>query len=223
MSLISLIHPSRGRAQKSYDNTYDWVSNANCDVELIVSLDADDDHEKYIRTYSSNWFLDPHGPQRKEIIINNNKSLVEATNHAAKASKGDILVYLSDDFKCFPNWGQTLINEFAKYPGPTLLKVEDCLQKFDVPVLTIPIMNRACYETLGYFFHPDFKSMHCDEQLYWRTKKLGFLKLAPHIKFEHCHVSVGKAQDDETYRRSAANWNHGVMTLRKHKSEGFIR
>jgi hypothetical protein len=50
---------------------------------------------------------------------------------------------------------------------------------------------------------------------------LGALKLAPHLKFEHQHVSVGKAQDDETYRRSAANWEQGKTTLAKHKAAGF--
>lgn len=215
--MISLIHPSRSRPIKSFDNSFDWTNELHgIDYELIVSIDSDDKNKEMYEFLYGDLL-------NTTLLINENKSLVEATNIAAKHSQGDILVYLSDDFKCFPNWGQTLINEFAKYPGPTLLKVDDCLQKFDVPVLTIPIMSRSCYETLGYFFHPDFKSMHCDEQLYWRTKKLGFLKLAPHIKFEHCHVSVGKAQDDETYRRSAANWNHGVMTLRKHKAEGFVR
>lgn len=217
--MISLIHPSRGRAEKANDTANDWIDNAGTEIEYILSVDNSDESKG---AYSKEYYL--FQPKCEWTYIEqDNHSLVEATNHAAKHSKGDILVYLSDDFKCFPNWGQTLINEFSKYQGPTLLKVDDCLQKFDVPVLTIPIMSRSCYETLGYFFHPDFKSMHADEQLYWRTKKLGFLKLAPHIKFEHCHVSVGKAQDDETYRRSAANWNHGVMTFRKHKAEGFVR
>jgi hypothetical protein len=210
--MISLIHPSRGRFEKSFMNHKEWVDKAGVEVETIVSVDLSDPQcQKYIDIYGSMCYA------------TNNQSLVEATNYAAIKATGDILVYLSDDFACFPNWGKVLINEFEKYQGPTLLKVDDCLQKFDVPVLTIPIMNRACYENLGYFFHPDFKSMHCDEHLYWRAKKLGFLKSAPHIKFEHRHVSVGKAQDDDTYRRSAANWDHGVRTFAKHKIEGFVR
>jgi hypothetical protein len=212
--MISLIAPSRGRAQKSFDNSREWITNCGADVELILSLDSDDPQAmRYVYLYGDNSYIE----------INNNSGVVSATNHAAKGSTGDILVYLSDDFKCFDNWGQVLINEFNKYKGPVLLKVDDMLQKFNVEVLTIPIMNRACYEALGYFFHPDFKSMHCDEHLYHRAKKLGFLKFAPHIKFEHQHVSVGKAQDDDTYRRSAANWNHGKETLAKHRRLGFTQ
>lgn len=219
MSLISLIHPSRGRASKSYQNAIEWTEELiryGIDYELIVSLDEDD---KELNAYKL-----LYGSPNVKWIVNQNKSLVEATNAAAKEAKGDILVYLSDDFKCYTNWGRWIINEFNKYQGqPALIKVDDLLQDFYVQVLTIPIMNRACYEALGYFFHPDFKSMHCDEHLYHRAKKLGFLKFAPHIKFEHQHVSVGKAQDDDTYRRSAANWNHGKETLAKHRRLGFTQ
>jgi hypothetical protein len=214
--MISLIAPSRGRPEKSYQNSMDWISKAGCEVEVIVSLDNSDPlAAHYFNTYSS---ADDH----TKLLIRDNKSVVDATNKAAKESTGDILLYLSDDFKCFSDWGKVIEREFAKYTSPALIKVDDCLQKFDVPVLTIPIMNRKCYEALGYFWHPGYKSMFVDEHLYWRTKKLGFLKFAPHIKFEHCHVSVGKAENDETYKRSAANWEQGKALFQKHKAAGFI-
>lgn len=207
---ISLIHPSRGRPQKSFDNVMAWLQLSGVQTELIVSLDRSDPTLKeYQKLYSG-------------AIVNDNTCVVEATNKAASICTGDILVYLSDDFKCFGGWGKTLIEEFKKYGNkPTLIKVDDCLQPFHVRVLTIPIMNRQCYDKLGYFFHPGYKSMFVDEHLYHRTKKLGFLQMAPHIKFEHCHVSVGKAKDDETYRRSAANWEQGKKLMEVHRRMGF--
>lgn len=206
---ISLLHPSRSRPEKSFNNSRMWLHLAGAPCELVVSLDHDDPKLKdYQRLYSG-------------AIVNENISVVDATNKAALASRGDILVYLSDDFECFPNWGQAVIAEFQKHKGPTLIKVDDCLQPFHVAVLTIPIMNRELYDKLGYFFHPGYRSMFVDEHLYHRTKKLGALQMAPHLKFEHRHVSVGKAQDDETYRRSAANWNQGKELFAQHKAMGF--
>jgi hypothetical protein len=210
--MISLLHPSRGRAEKSYQNAMEWINKAGCDVEVILSLDMSDSWYKYTDLYQ----------QDCKVIINYNDSVVEATNKAAKESTGDILLYLSDDFKCFDNWGVAVENEFKKYSGPTLIKVDDCLQRFTVPVLTIPIMNRELYNTLQYFWHPAYKSMFVDEHLYWRSKKLNALQMAPHIKFEHQHVSVGKAENDETYRRSAANWEQGKALFAKHKAAGFV-
>lgn len=214
---ISLIHPSRGRANKSYHNSIYWLSNSGLEnnVELIVIVDTDDNQ----RTDYTIQYTIPLCAAN--LIIGDNTSVVEATNKAAKESTGDILIYLSDDFKCLDNWGELILKEFEGVTEPMLLKVDDCLQKFNIPVLTIPIMNRALYERLGYFWHPEYKSMFCDEDLYWTAHKLGALKFAEHLKFPHEHVSIGKAPDDETYRASAKNWDQGKAVFAKRKAAGF--
>lgn len=217
---ITLLHPSRGRALKSFNNTKRWFEKSGIDMnvtgtplKVIVSIDSDDkEATQYHQLYQSNYAT---------VTVNNNKSVVDATNIAAKKAEGDILIYLSDDFDCPDNWGQLILKEFEGVTEPRLIKVDDMLQPFHVAVLTIPIMNRALYEKLGYFWHPDFKSMFVDEQLYWKAKKLGALKMCPHLKFPHEHVSIGKADNDETYKRSAANWEQGKAMFAKHKASDF--
>lgn len=215
---ISLIHPSRGRPHKSYETAMRWAERAGGKFEIIVSIDDSDPCKKeYMDSYR--FGLDKcYG---WHVLVNNNQSVVEATNVAAKHATGDILIYLSDDFDCPENWADAVVREFYGATGPRLVKVDDCLQPFHVRVLTIPIMNRALYERLGYFFNPQYKSMFCDEHLYHVAAKLGALKMCPHLKFEHKHVSVGKAEDDETYRRSSANWNQGKELFELHKKQGF--
>lgn len=215
---ISLIHPSRGRPVKAFETACEWINKAGVDVEYILSLDHSDDLESYMEASK---FIFNTASGKNYCFINDNKSVVEATNNATQHSSGDVLLYLSDDFKCPEDWGQLIIKEFEGVTEPMLLKVDDCLQRFDAPVLTIPIMNRALYNKLGYFWHPEYKSMFVDEDLYWTAKKLGALKLAPHLKFPHEHVSVGKADNDETYRRSAANWDQGKALFAKRKAAGF--
>jgi len=217
---ISLIHPSRGRPEKSFENSVNWIYMAGTtDVELIISIDSNDSKKETYYDQYRLWRV--NNDQTISIIENDNNSVVEATNKAAKQSTGDILLYLSDDFKCPDNWGQLIIKEFENVRTPMLLKVDDCLQKFDVPVLTIPIMNRMLYSRLGYFWHPGYKSMFVDEDLYWTAKSLNALKFAPQLKFPHDHVSVGKAQDDDTYRRSSANWEQGKAFFKQRKAQGF--
>ncbi len=210
--MISLLHPSRGRPEKSFHNAMEWISKAGCKVELIVSVDIDGDWREYHEIYYSEIAV---------LLVYPNNSVVEATNRAAKEATGDILVYLSDDFKCFDNWGIAVENEFKKHKGPTLIKVDDCLQKFDVPVLTIPMMNRELYNKLGYFWHPAYKSMWVDCDLYETVKRIGALKLAEHLKFPHEHHSIGKAENDETYKRSEANWQQGLEVFNKRKRQNF--
>lgn len=208
---ISLIHPSRGRANKSFINHAEWMLKAKgADVETIVAVDfSDPSYPEYEKLYGSSCYVGQHD------------NVVAATNAAAYRSTGDILIYLSDDFKCPDNWAELVIKEFEGCNEPRLIKVYDCYQKFHIPVLTIPIMNRHLYTRLGYFFHPGYKSMFCDEHLYWVTKKLGALRMCEHLKFEHMHPAAGKSQDDETYKRSAANWTQGQNLFSVHKKAGF--
>lgn len=212
--MISLLHPSRGRPEKAWDTYQKWAYQMTTHLDYILSVDSSDPElQRYKQLFRNSPF---------EIQINDNKSVVEATNVAAKQSKGDILIYLSDDFDCPGGWDIKVLQEFAKYTGPTIIKVDDCLQKFTTAILTIPFMNRAAYNLLGYFWHPGFKSMYVDEYLYWRAVKLEILRLAPHLKFEHLHYSVGKSPIDETYKRSEANWDQGKTLFNKLRLGGFV-
>ena len=206
--MISLIHPSRGRPELAHKTAKKWIQSAGVEVEHILSLDTSD---AQLGAYTA---IDLQ-------CISDNSNVVQATNTAAKKALGDILVYLSDDFDCFDNWVVAIENEVKNFGPLWLLKVDDCLQKFDVPVLTIPIMSRGLYNRLGYFWYPEYRSMFCDEDLYWTCRKLGVIRNAPHLKFEHKHASVGKAPDDETYRRSAKNWDQGKELFNKRKGLGF--
>jgi hypothetical protein len=219
--MITLLHPSRGRAKKAKETFDYWVSQASGQVEIehILSIDKNDPEKiEYLSKFESS----------STIICSDNSCVVEATNKAAKESVGDILVYMSDDFKCPKDWDLHLTDEFDRVvldanhnPRPMLLKVDDDLQKFHIPVLTIPIMNRALYEKLGYFWHPGYKSMFVDEDLFWTVTYNNWLVNCPGLKFPHEHCSNGKAENDETYKRSAANWNQGKAFFAKRRLEGF--
>lgn len=209
---ISLIYPSRGRPDKSFQTYKEWVAKSGCDeIEVILSLDVDD---PLLETYKI-----LYDETDVNVIVNQNKSVVEATNRAAEISTGGILIYLSDDFICPENWAVSILSLMPD--EMMLIKVDDCLQKFEAPVLTIPIMNRELYHHLGYFWHPDYLSMHVDVDLFHTLKKINAIKLCPQLKFPHEHPSNGKAATDETYRRSAANWNQGLKVLERRKATNF--
>lgn len=221
--MITLLHPSRGRAAKSAANTQDWITKAGIppqDLEVIVSLDEDDPQkDEYWKQY-----VPVHALFDKvsfKLIVNHNQSVVDATNHAARVSKGDIMIYLSDDFKCPENWAVLVQKEFEGEDRPLLIKVNDGLQPFDVAVLTIPIMNRALFEKMKYFWFPGYKSMFVDEDLYWTVHKLWAMKMCPQLLFQHEHPANGKAPNDETYIRSSRNWDQGKKLFAERRGAGF--
>jgi glycosyltransferase involved in cell wall biosynthesis len=223
--IISLLHPSYGRPQKARETYEYWMSQAsgNIEIEHILSIDFSDplceDYEM-INTEDGKEFKRFGANSRS--IIDHNSCVVEATNQAAQACKGDILIYLSDDFKCPKDWDVLLLNEFAiAGDGPWLLKVNDGLQKYDVTVLTIPIMNRELYNKLGYFWHPEYKSMHVDVDLFFTVQNIGALKHCRNLLFQHEHHSLGKCENDETYKRSEANWYQGLEVFNRRKALNF--
>jgi hypothetical protein len=209
---ISLLHPSRGRPLRAIQTANFWMKRAVFpeNIEHLLSVDKSDTSLNNYRHLSSG-----------HLLVNNNSSVVEATNQAAKLCTGDILIYLSDDFECPKNWDQLIIDKVKGLKGEWLLKVNDCLQGFDVPVLTIPIMSRALYERLGYFWHTEYKSMFCDEHLYGVCNKNKWIIKAPDLKFPHNHPANGKAKTDQTYKDSNANWGQGKELFKKHKAQNF--
>lgn len=221
---VSLIHPSRGRPEKA-KSTYDyWMSQAAQpeNIEHILSLDfSDQKNEQYGVKDGENYV--PFGSNSR-IVCYHNECVVEATNQAAQVAKGDVLVYLSDDFLSPKGWDVSIQNNFKEVNSqniPCLLKVDDKLQPFYQDVLTIPIMNRALYSKLGCFWNPLYRSMFVDQDLYHVCKNNNWLAFAPDLIFEHQHYSVGKSQRDETYIRSDANWNSGKEIYERRKLEGF--
>lgn len=215
--MISLIHPTRGRAQKSWQTTRRWIERAGVETELIVSIDDNDPaREQYLRQYSNADLF------RTKIISNDNDCVVHAANYAAKEAKGDILIYVSDDFDCPDKWGY-IIQALTAGRSKWLLKVDDGYQPFWKDVLTIPIMDRALYNELGYFFHPAYRSMFVDQDLFYTCKNMGAIIEAKHVIFEHNHYCNKKAQIDDTYRRSDLNWNSGKELYNLRKQQNFPR
>lgn len=220
--MISLIHPSRGRPEQSFKNAVQWIESAGCRVELIVSLDIDDPQKhKYWKLYFGYSFYGRPFYMLGRIIEHQNQSVVEATNQAARGSANDILVYLSDDVQCFPGWGRKIVEVCSQYQGEFLIKPSDGLQKFNSDMVTIPIMSRALYQRLGYFFHPAYKSIYVDNDLYHTCKRMGWLKLHAELQFQHNHPSNGTAPNDETYIRSHAHYAQGKEVFEQRKKQNF--
>ena len=206
--LISLIHPSYGRPEKALATAQNWIRNAGVPVEHIFSLDSGDPMVNYYVNADS-------------TIINNNDCVVQAVNQAAFKAKGDILIYLSDDFDCFEGWAVEIIRIASQYTGEYMIKVSDGLQEFSNQVLTIPIMSRQLYQRLGYFFYPEYKSMWVDVDLYYVCHRMGVIMPHKEILFQHNHYCNGRSKRDDTYNRSDAHFNSGKIIYQRRMRQGF--
>lgn len=200
--MISIIHPSRGRPKKSFETYTKWSDNAKypSGVNWLCSLDWDDDIGAYVEAYS------PNGFPIMSPIINKNKSSVEAINYAAKHWRcdGDILMVVSDDTDCFPDWDVALLNEVE---GKTdwILKTQDGIQPW---IITFPIMHRAYFNRTGHIYHPDFEHMFCDTWMSVMADVTG-RRITSKLLFPHLNDSI----KDDVRKKTDATWSQGEKTF----------
>lgn len=194
--MISLLHPTRSRPEKSQLTTSRWLMRAKEQVELIVSLDSDDPSlERYKGLYPN-------------ALINPNKSAVEAVNVAAKRASGDILIVLSDDTECPQSWDLVIKRAVA---GKTdyVLKTYDGVQDW---IVTMPVLDRAYYNRFGYVYHPLYRHQFVDTHFTHVADALKKIIWRNDITFRHAHYSVLRQRPDRISQRADATWNEGKRT-----------
>lgn len=190
--MISILHPSRGRAKQSFNTISKWLHLASTEIELIVSIDNDDPQfNEYVQIY-----VNP--------FVSDSRSAVQAINNAAKVAQGDILMVVSDDTDCFPDWDTALLKEVE---GKTdwILKTQDGIQPW---IITMPVMDRTYFNRTGRIYDPDFKHMFCDTWLTIQADISG-RKLTSNLMFRHLNDTI----KDAVRERSDATWLEGERTI----------
>jgi glycosyltransferase involved in cell wall biosynthesis len=204
---ISIIHPSRGRPQRSAQTMSDWLTRAGMEVELIVSVDDDDpEKQEYIRL---------HGGYT--VISNPNRSAVDAVNAGAKAATGDVFIVASDDFACPRNWA-LILEKHLKGKKDFVFKTFDGVQNY---IVTLPIMDRRYYERFGYIYYPGYLHMFCDCELSHVSDVLRKIIFRNDILFRHHHYSVTRSAKDEVSKRADSTWNDGKRLYLQRVREKF--
>lgn len=134
---FSLIHATRGRPTRAAECRNQWLNlAANPErIEHLLCVDADD--EKSVRI-----------AKQYQHVISNSQSCVAAWNAGAAASRGKILIQLSDDWIPVPGWDAKILAEIER-AGKTLddewvLAISDGHRKDDL--LCMAILSRARYD-----------------------------------------------------------------------------
>ena len=199
MLKISLIHPSRNRPDQASETAKQWLSNMFSVLNLADYTLSIDSTDSKLKDYKENFI------EGFNVIISDNNNVVEAANNGAKNCKGDILVLVSDDFECYPDWDIDLINHFTEHKN-NVLKTNDGLQGW---IVTLPIMDREYYESCGYIYYPEYKHMFCDTEMTHKAELEGKLHKRMDLLFKHNHYTQGETKKDEVNDKANATWEHG--------------
>lgn len=197
--IISLIHPSRGRAKKAFDTYKAWLAKASGIhvIEHLLSIDSDDPQaESYQKQYWGEYTA---------VICGNNTSMVGAVNRAASKAHGNIMMMLSDDFECPDKWDMDIVDALADHRD-CVLKTFDGVQQW---LVTLPIMDREYYLKQGYFFYPEYRHMFSDTDLTHKAELQKKLIVRNDLVFRHAHYTTKLNPKDATNVRADATWNQG--------------
>lgn len=203
--MITIIHPSRERAEiakKIYD---EWLFHADKHFEyyLCIEPDQENDYLKYFKP--------------EDLFISDSMTAIEAINNGAKHAykKGfDLLVVISDDFHCFDKWDIKIERKVEKYRN-FVLKTFDGIHDW---LVTLPIMDKEYYETYGYVYPPCYKHMFADTDLTSVAQYTDRLLYANDLKFLH------KQFKDDLYDRNNKTWAEGEKTyLERYKNDFGVK
>lgn len=221
--MLTLLHPSRGRVDRSFETVKKWLSKkGNAEIEIIISLDEDDHYyETYILVYyGSIKHIERQSVLKHPIWIerNANRSAVDAINAAAKVATGDIMIVLSDDTDCPDNWAE-LIKDEVRGKKDFVLRVEDGNQPW---LITMPILDRHYYNRFGYVYNPSYRHMFVDCEFSHIAFGLDKV-IKSNLLFPHLHYSVKKLgiKPDEINHRADRTTTEGRNLYLQRFQKGF--
>jgi hypothetical protein len=203
---FSLLHATRGRVNQAIQCREAWIDAADnpAAVEHIFAYDADD-------AASKRWL------KSFQHVESDKSTCVAAWNLAAQASKGQVLIQLSDDWSPVKGWDTQLAKTFATLPplfNQFAIAINDGTRTDDL--LCMAICSRARYEGQGKeLFSEEYDGMYSDNEYSYRAYRDGIVIDARHITFTHHHPAFGKAPMDKTYERQNApeKYRSGLETF----------
>lgn len=224
MRSISIIHPSRNRPKQAALTARKWLSSAKNrgNIQYLLSVDIDDDRAAYAFEFGKEEFV---SYSNFEVIRSANKTAIEAINTAARVSKGDIIIVVSDDFDCPFHWDVALLDAIGDKTD-IIIKTDDLATnnqgrpQHQPWIITLPIMDRAYYNRFGYIYYPEYRHMFCDTEM-THVADLLDRKITLPIRFPHNHYTTGKMAKDEVSVKNDKTWAQGEALYLKRVKENF--
>jgi hypothetical protein len=134
----------------------------------------------------------------------------------------DIVVLVSDDMiPQLKGWDDVIRNHMiARFPDTNgILWFNDGHQGDKLN--TLCVFGRAMYESFGYIYHPDYKSLFCDTELtdLCKGKLADKCLYVPYCIIRHEHPGTGYAQNmDALYAHNQRFWSEDMYTYIRRKN-----
>ena len=143
-----------------------------------------------------------------------------AYNEAARASRGKVLVQISDDNSPCPRWDAELLKVIPDLNQDAAVWIST---GGDDAIMTFSILTRPYYLRYGRMFYPEYWGMYADNDFTDVARRDGVIINARHIMFPHHHPLYGTGSWDKGYahQNSDAAYKHGAAVYEWRRAHGF--
>jgi hypothetical protein len=160
------------------------------------------------------------------VNFDNDTDKISAINDHIEGRDFDIVVCASDDM--IPK-AHSWDNEIAIAMKEHFPDLDGCVHFNDGntegKLITFSILGRKLYEHFGYVYHPDYKSLYCDDEFTQEVKRLGKEKYIDKVIITHEHYSVkgsvNHLQHDVAREKTLHYSGRDQMVFEKRKELGF--
>jgi len=196
MSRILIKFPTRNRHAKAIEVINKYISfAADPDhISIVVTVDKDDQPEKYI-------FTDP----RVTVKVGPSNGKIGAINRdIPDQSTFDILLLASDDMIPIVSGYDDIIRSelYKNFPdGDGVVWFNDGFRQNKIN--TLVICGSKYYQRFGYIYYPEYKSLWCDNEFTDVASRLKKQVYFDRVIIKHDHpANNSNVRSDELYRRN---------------------
>lgn len=198
---------------------HDIFFNINCDVddETMYSLQL----IEYVKD-----IVDEHDKIKFIVNFDKNTEKISAINAHIDSTKFDILVCASDDMiPVLDGWDDEIARAMQKF-FPNL----DGALHFDDSytadrLITLSIMGVELYKNFGYVYHPDYKSLYCDDEFTREVKRMGKYAYVGECIIRHEHYAENNNSNtgdlDDTAKKTLRFAGRDERIFQQRLSLGF--
>lgn len=188
--MISLLCPTRGRADWLRRMVSSALKTATGDIEFCFYVDDDDlDHAELARGFG-------------KVMVGPRITHSDCWNKAAELADGDLLMLAADDLVFRTKGWDEAFAEAMPPDGIAYVHGRDGLHDFRLG--THGCISRTWMETLGYFTAPYFCGDYADLWLHDLAEAIGRRVYLEDVLIEHMHPAAGKAEWDLTHAERLA-------------------
>jgi len=204
---------------ESASSHHDIFFNINCDsADLTMTNPYIQERVKYILGKQKN--VDG------KINYDQSTNKISAINDHIDEQEFDIVICASDDMvpKAW-NWD----NEIAIAMKEHFPNLDGCVHFNDGntngDLITFSILGKSLYDYFGYIYHPDYKSLYCDDEFTQEVRRMGKEKYINKIIISHEHWSIEGSENhnqaDTAVQKTLYYSGRDQQVFNKRKELGF--